>query len=262
VNCHEIPDTLADSLLEGIAMAARRFAGLVLIGSGLFAAPGWRSAADQAPSSTGYSPVAPAAALHRVLESNLKLVRDWLDDKDFLSAGEAIQGLAVLTQLTGYRSTAPSWREKIAALQAACEQLQRSARAKDAAACAKNADECQRILADLAKNMPAGEKIVVTDFEPFGSTKTWMLLMDGCYVDAKSAKRAGELEQLAYVLAEQANAFGQMRMDRRWRQASTEVRDSALEVARLARENNLEGARVGLKKVYNQCEVCHQGFKR
>jgi hypothetical protein len=220
------------------------------------------SSAVEQPQPPVYSPVAPADAVQFALASNLKLVQNWLDEKDFTSAVQSAQGLAVLAQLYGYQSVESSWRQRIAAFRETCSRLTAAARAKDPAGCEKQAQECARILAELADRPPTSPKVVDKKFIAFGPTKTWMLLMDGAYVDAKTAKTARDMEQLAFVLAEEANVILHQRPDANWKQTALETREEALTVAALARGNDLERARIKLKDVYNRCEACHQGFKR
>ncbi|MCI0356289.1 MAG: hypothetical protein L0099_14800 [Acidobacteria bacterium] len=169
---------------------------LLAVGFGL-------SPADE--SASGYTPVSPPRALHAALQINLKIVQDWLNEKDYTSAAQTAQGLIVLAQLHGYQSADPDWQKRTKALAEASGRLLAAARKKDTAGCEKNVRECTALLDELAKHPPAGPKMTVKNFAPFGSTKTWMLLMDGAYVDAKSARKAEELEELALALAETLN---------------------------------------------------------
>jgi hypothetical protein len=137
-----------------------------------------------------------------------------------------------------------------------------AARSKDAVACDKALQQCEKLLAELVQNPPTGPKVVDKDFKVFGSTKAWMLLMDGAYADAKTAKKAQELEYLAYVIADELNVAAHLRTEPRWRQTATDNREAALVVAKKAQANDLEGARAALKEVYNRCEACHQGYKK
>jgi len=234
---------------------------LALVGALLLIPSRPRSSAVE-PLDRSFTPVSPHTATHAALASNLKQVHDWLDEKDLLSAGQAAQGLAVVAQLHGYQSQDPAWREKTVAFQQSCDELIAAARAKDAAACGKHVQECERILADLAKNPPIGDKVVEKEFRPFGSTKAWMLLIDGDYVDAKSAETAKEVETLAQIIAEEANVISHLRADGPWRKSAIELRETALGAAKHAGAGDLESARSELKKVYAHCAFCHQGFKR
>ena len=56
-----------------------------------------------APPATTYTPVSPAAPIHAALQSSLKLTQDWLNEKDFASAGQSVQELSALAQLYGYQ---------------------------------------------------------------------------------------------------------------------------------------------------------------
>jgi hypothetical protein len=214
------------------------------------------------PASDGYAPVSPASAIHAAVQSSLKLVQDWLADKDFLSATEASQELTAVAQLYAYQSARPDWRSRTAILRETCLRLTAATRAKDADRCAKAVAECQRTLSDLATDPPPAEKAVQADFRPFGSNKVWMLLMDGAYTDAKTAKSASDVESLAYQIAEEASVVGHLRPEARWRQLSVDVRETALAVAQQARTAGLDVARRELKSVYLRCEACHQGYKR
>jgi hypothetical protein len=214
------------------------------------------------PTNRDYIPVSPAPALHAGLQASLKLVQDWLADKDFLSATEASQQLMALATLYTFQSAQPDWRTRGAELRATCDRLTAAARAKDAGRCAKAVEDCQRALSELAKDPPAGARSVERDFRPFGSNKVWMQLMDGAYTDAKTAPSAQDLENLVYQVAEEANAVGHLRAEPRWRQMSVEVRETALAVAKRVQSAGLDVARRELKSVYQRCEACHQGYKR
>jgi hypothetical protein len=210
----------------------------------------------------GFSPVAPVTVLHAAQQANLKLVRDWLNDKDYASAAEAAQGLLALTQLYQYHSAEPAWRQKTTALREACSRLMAAARAKDLAGCTKSVQDYATLLTELAKAQPGGSKADEPNFKPLGSVKTWMLLMDGCYGDAKFAETPQELESLAYALAEGANVTIHLRADARWRQAALETRAAALATVQKAQSKDLDGARASLKTVYHRCEACHNGYRQ
>ena len=160
------------------------------------------------------------------------------------------------------KSADAGWRERVAALRDAAARLAAGIRKKDAAGCAEGCRECDQVLTDLAKIPPPGAKAAEANFRAFGSNRTWMVLMDSAYADAKIARSTKEMENLAYALAEEANVVYFLRADPRWRQKSLEVRDAALVVAERARANDLDSVRRELKNVYNRCEACHQGFKR
>jgi hypothetical protein len=209
-----------------------------------------------------YSPIASPAATRAATASSVKLVRSWLDEKDFASAAEAAQGLKTLAQLYGYQGDDADWLKRSAALQQACNRLHDAIARKSVVDCEKSATECSRFLDDLARNPPAGAKRTEKTFKPFGTTKTWMLLMDGAYVDTKRAETAREVELLSLAIAEEANVVGFLREDRPWRTSADEVRDTALRAAKLAADNDLSGARKTLKEMHRRCEVCHERLQK
>lgn len=213
------------------------------------------------PADEGYSPVAPAAALDAVLRSSLKTVQDWINDKDFVSAGRDSQGLAVLAHLYAHQGGDRIWRERSTALAESASRLAAAARSKDAVACTKQMEECTRLLDDLAKRSP-GVRGTVKDFKPRGGTATWMLLMDAAYSDAKTARTSRELEHLAGSIAEESNALRHLRGDARWRQTSRDVQTAALQAADKAKAGDLAGAKTALKVVYRHCEACHDLSRR
>jgi hypothetical protein len=205
-----------------------------------------------------YSPVVPAPAIHAAVESNLKLVRQWLMDKDFASAAEAAHGLVALARLYGYQSAESDWRKRSSALQEVCTGLAEAVERKSAVESDKAVAACTRVLDDMARNPPAGARLVAKNFKPFGNSKTWMQLMDGAYVDAKRTETAKELELRALAIAEEVHVVGFLREDPKWRDSAAEVRDAALRTARLSKENDLGGARKALREVYQRCEACHE----
>jgi hypothetical protein len=212
------------------------------------------------PAETGYTPVAPAAPLHTALQSNLKQFGDWVDEKDFPSAAMTARGLLALAHLYGYQSTDPAWKKQIAALTETCNQLANAAGQKSAAECQKGMESCKRLLAELAKYPLNGAKAVEKSFKPPAATKTWMLLMDAAYSDAKTAKSPKELEHLAYAIAEEVNASAFLRNDANWRKQALAVREAALKVVK--ESDDLAVAKKSLKEIYNRCEACHQNSKR
>jgi hypothetical protein len=214
------------------------------------------------PAEKGYRPVTRPAVLQAALEGQLEAVRAWLDDKDLPSAAEAAQGLTALARLHSYQNSQPAWQEKTTALASSASRLNSAARSKNAAECARLLQECTRLLEDLGRQPPGSAPAVVKDFKPQGSTKTWMLLMDAAYSDAKTARTPQELEQLASAIAEEVNAYQFFRNDDRWRQDSLEVRSAALAVAEKARARDLAAGRMGLKSVYRACESCHERTRR
>jgi hypothetical protein len=211
--------------------------------------------------SDGFSLVAPPAAIDAAIATNLKIVRDWLNDRDYISAAETAEGVVMLVHVYQYASDRPSWREKTAELLTISQELRAAAKAKDMPACEMALQGIGPRLVDLRQSPPGGNKATDKNFKPIGSTKALMKLMDGTYADAKAAKTADELEQLAYAIAEGANMAKHLRADSRWQQAAVDTRQTALEVAEKARAD-LQAARLQLKNVYTRCEACHQGFKR
>lgn len=210
----------------------------------------------------GFRPVAPAPAIQAVLEANLKIVQDWLKSKDYGSAAETVHGLQALVQVYSYQTNDPAWRTRIDALRTALAKLAALAKAKDADGSRKAVQECEALLAEMSKNPPRGERATDPAFKPVGALRHWMLLLDGTYADAKSAGNARELEDLAYTLAEGANALRSQRGEARWRQAAQDVREAALVTAGKAHKGQLEPARQSLKTVYQRCEACHESYKR
>jgi hypothetical protein len=228
--------------------------GLLLLG--LFGAG--RSAE---PVEQGYRPVTQPPVLQAALKGQLETVRGWLSEKDFPSAAEAAQGLTALARLHNYQGSQAAWQEKTAALASVAARLNGAARGKDAAECVRLLQECSRLLEELTRQ-PPGPPAVVKDFKPPGSTKTWMLLLDAAYSDAKSARTPQELEQLASAIAEEINAYQFFRSDDRWRQHSREVRGAALAVAEKARARDLPAGKAALKSVYRACESCHERTRK
>jgi hypothetical protein len=214
-----------------------------------------------APSEEGYAPVAPIGAVHAAVRDGLKVVQDWLDEKDFASAAQAALGLKALCRLYVYQRGDPGWRERAAALADTAARLAAAARDKDPAACARLVRDAERLLDELDKG-PTGARTIEKDFKPDGTTKTWMLLLEGSYSDAKATKDAHQLAQIAYAVAEEANAAQFLRSDARWRQSFRDVRAAALDVADKAKGKELAAASSALKIVRQRCDVCHQAYKR
>jgi len=242
----------------------RRVAGVIGVGLAiclLLGAPASPATADRPTDSTGYVPVAPASALHTALESNLKQVRGWLDDGDFASAEQAVRGLAALAWLHGFQGSDAAWRQKTAALREACDALSAAVRRKDAAECDRAMRSCSGFLAELAKLRPAVPKDAIKDFRPPAATKTWMLLMEGTYVDGKTATNAEELQHRALGIAEVANVISYLRTAPSWRKMAGDVRAAALLAAETAGKKDMDTARKAFKGVYRRCEACHQENK-
>jgi hypothetical protein len=213
------------------------------------------------PPEQGYSPVSPPAAVRAALHLELKVVRGWIQDRDFASTVQTCQGLTSLAHLHRYRGSEPAWRAKTGELAKACSRLASAARSKDAGECSRLVMECHRLLDELAKT-PPGRPGSGKDFKPAGSIGTWMRLMDGAYSDAKTARTPEELERLAGALAEEVNAYQFARADARWRQFCQEVRSSALEAAARARAKDLVAARAALKAAYRGCQACHDRSRK
>lgn len=211
---------------------------------------------------TSYSPVAPAAAIHAGLQANLKIVRDWLADRDFASAAESAQGLVLLADVYAHQSVEAQWQDRAARLADACRKLAAEAKAERVEAADAAARECARLLDELARHPPSGDKVVLGDLKPAPATRTLMKLLDGTYSDAKYSKTPADMSNLAYVLAEGANLASHLRSDARWREAAIGMRDAAVRVAETAQKNDLDAARAELKRVYNQCESCHQRSRK
>lgn len=214
----------------------------------------------QSQTADSYAPVAPAGSLHVALQSNLKQFGDWVDEKDFPSAAMTARGLYALAQLYGYQSSDAGWKKQTAELSEACNKLAAAAGQKNATECQKGIESCKAILAAMAKNAPAGAKVVDKNFKPPAATKTWMHLMDAAYSDAKTAKSPQELEHLAFALAEEANVSAFLQNNATWRKQALAVRETALQVAK--ESGDLAVAKKTLKEVYNRCEACHQNSKR
>jgi hypothetical protein len=230
-----------------------------LIGMAALGLPWTFSPAE--PAEEGYAPVSPPGAVHAALQSSLKAVQDWLGGKDFASAAREVQGLTALAHLYACQGRDPAWRDKTAALIDASSRLGTAAGKEDAAGCERLVEECARLLEDLARRSP-GARAADNGFKPPGSTRTWMLLLDSAFTDAKWAKNAGELEGFARTVAEEANVVQYLRSGPRWRQSAREVRTAALEMAARAKANDFAAARAVLKTISRQCQACHEQTNR
>ena len=213
------------------------------------------------PAAEVYAPVAPAPAVHAALRDNLKTVEDWLDRKDYLSAAQSTQAVTALAQLYGYQGNDATWREKTTSLAEASSRLASAARNKDATACTKQVQECNRLLDDLAKAAP-GDRVADKKFKLQGSNKTWMLLMDDAVNEGLAAKKPADMEQQAGALAEEANAVQFLRPDAAWRQSFQDVRAAALDAAGKAKGKDLDGAKLAMKMAYQRCQACHDKSRR
>jgi hypothetical protein len=220
------------------------------------------SRAADPPEKGAFTPVAPRSGVEAGLQSALKTLRGWLDDKDYLSAVQSTGELDALLQLYGYYGKDSAWQERVAALRTVHGKLTSAIRAKDKAACESHFETFRKGLTEAVRVASTGEAMTEKNFRPVGGLKTWMGLMDGAHADAKTAKSAAEMRDLAYAIAEEANAVAQLRGDARWRQLSADVRDAALATAGKADGDDLAPAKAELKKVFKGCEACHQGYKR
>lgn len=230
----------------------------------LLGALGWGPwAGNAANQQTGYEPIGPPVALTLPIRSNLLAVRDWLRDKDFASAAETIRGLALLAELAKNQSMDEGWRKRCTELQQGVAKLADAARRKSLPDSEKALTECNQLLDDLAKNVPAAEgRKPVANFKPAGALKTWMLVMEWSHLDATSAKNGKELDLMAQAMAEEANAVAWLKSDATWRSDCAKVRDAALKVAEKARGDDFAAAKKGLKTLYQQCEACHDRTRR
>jgi hypothetical protein len=208
-------------------------------------------------STTGYRPVTPPSTLHPALEANLKLARAWLDDGDFKSATQTAEGLMGLAWLYARQGEGTVWRQKTTALREACAALAATARKKDAAGAEKAARTCGSLLAALGKGPPMPTAGSDPDFHPPGSTKNWMLLMEGAYSDGKTSRAPAERTRYALEIAEEANVISYLRSAPRWRKMAGEVRAAALKAAETARKDDPEAARKAFRAIYRRCEACH-----
>jgi len=210
----------------------------------------------------GYTPAAPPAALVAALRSQWKVVGDWVAERDFASAAQAARCLKPLTDLAAVQSDQADWTNGITQLRSRHDALSDAIRRKDAGAAEQARAAAGQVLDVLAK-LPAPAQRSVANFQfPGGSVKTWMSLLDGAYVDAKSARTPQDLEMLAGALAEEGNALAHMRTDARWKADSLALRATAAQAAAQTRAGELEAARKTLKDVYASCESCHDRSRR
>jgi hypothetical protein len=221
----------------------------------------WESPPRQAlAQKAGYTPVASGKALARPMLASLKALEDWLDQKDYASTKQTLGELAALVPLSAGLGSEARWRELHDSLRKQLAALGGDVQGKRGAEARKKLEEAVRIVEAIARTDPG--KPSAAGYRPTGGVKTWMVLLDAAYSDAKTAKTPAEAELLAQALAEESNAVALLRGDARWAQTSREVRDLALQAAAKARSDGLEAARSELKKINARCEFCHQGFKR
>jgi hypothetical protein len=213
------------------------------------------------PAAEVYAPVTPPLAVHTALRDSLKTVEDWLERKDYLSAAQSTQAVTALAQLLVYQGNAAAWREKTASLADASSRLAAAARNKDAMACVKQLQECNRLLDELART-PPGDRVADKKFKLHGSNKTWMLLMDDAVNEGLSTKKPADMEQQAGALAEEANAVQFLRTDAGWRQSFQDIRAAALDAADKAKAKDLDAAKITLKTAYQRCQACHEKARR
>lgn len=228
-----------------------------------------QAAGDSSNAAADYAPVAPPAALVAGIASNFKVVADWLNELDFASAREAIDGVIVLVNAVAHTRLDPQWRDQTGRLRRATGELATHVKDKNAATAADSLKECESILAELraaaatrAKAAPAGDKPAAKDIRPAAPLPTLMKLLDGTYGDLKAAKTTADQSDLSFTLAEVANIVRLQRGDAAWQGKAAELRDAALRVAASAPNVGLQSTRAELKNVYARCDACHKTFKR
>jgi hypothetical protein len=219
------------------------------------------AAADGSRTDQHYSPVAPASALLYSARLNLKLVGDWLGERDFESAAETAERIALLIDLCELQSDEPVWRDRLEQFRSRNSELIERAKKQDAPTSVTAANACLAIVADLEASLPA-RLPDESRFTPRGALRTWMHLLDGCYTDAKVSRTVAELTAMSYTIAEAANAVQFLRGDTEWRDRARRVREAALKVSTLKPDTDLKVARQELKNVYENCQACHKAFKR
>ncbi|MBL8800146.1 MAG: cytochrome c [Planctomycetia bacterium] len=233
-----------------------------LVLSGCVLVLGSRGQSQTKDDPTVYTPVGSLASMHLVLQSQLKAVKDWVAEKDFVSAAQTGRGLNTLAQLYGYQFADEGWRTHCNSLAAASNKLVEAASKKSVPECQQAADDCTRLIDGLAEKQPkAAGKVEHKGFKLPGNLRVWMTLLDGSYVDAKSSATAKELALRTEVIATQANALTFLRSSEKWRKHSLAVRDAALQVSEQARKNDFAEARKALKTIYQRCEACHEDSK-
>lgn len=198
-----------------------------------------------------------AASLEVVLRANLKQLRDWLADDDLASAAQTADCMAALAQLMARQGADENWRKATFEFQQMCAKASSAARKKDGPASTKIAEELATRLELMKRSLPTGVHSGRKTDKLTGSTKTWMLLFDSTYVDAKSAMTGPALRQWAQALAEEADGVKALRADPRWQRWCDDIQKQALVAADKAPQD-LEAARRELRKVNGSCEECHQ----
>jgi hypothetical protein len=187
-------------------------------------------------------------------------MQEWIDQRDYVSAGESLRELAALLPLYANLGSSADWKKCHTALKETITQLGNTVRTKNPTEIKKAIDRCGDALDAIAKADPGTAD--ANGYRPTGGIKTWMVLLDTAYNEAKSAKNAADLELAAQALAEESNAVALLRGDGKWLQTAHEVRDLALGSITRAKADGLDTARAELKKAYQRCEACHQGNKR
>ncbi len=208
-----------------------------------------------------YTPVTSPDILHAGLESNLEFVRQWLKDGDFKSAVQSAQSLDALAHLYAHQSSDAQWRAQTKRLRALTARLLDFCLRKDKA----KANEARVALTKELKslrNATLKKREGVKDYRPRGSTKTWMLLMDGAYSDGKFAEDGKDMARYVREVAEEANALRFLRGGEDWNKLATGVRDVALEVATKIESKSSKEAKPVLKKIYQRCKACHDHYRR
>lgn len=209
-----------------------------------------------------YQAVAPAPAMVAALQNNLNTVSRWLEEKDMVSAADSTRRMLVLVQLCASQYDDAGWNRRVAALKTACGKLDKAARGNDGPGCDKLAGQCKELLADLARNLPRSKPATRRKFKPVGNHKAWMQLLEGSSSDARSTAKADEMSNLAWALAEEANAAAYVRPQPRWVKQFGDIRTLAVKMAREAGASDLPAARLTLKNINHACDACHLGKGR
>lgn len=212
-------------------------------------------------SPNGYKPVTPASTLQKALESNLGFVRQWLKDKDYKSAAQSVEGVEALALLYYHRGTSPQWQKETKVLRDLCEQLASLVEKKNGAMAKELVKKCEAQVKIIARLPPPVAK-PVAGFRPGSGTKTWMLLMDGAYSDARYATSPGELARYARELAEEANALAYLQQSAQWQKHAKAVSREAVAVSEMATTKNLTELKKAIQKVYQRCKACHENYRR
>src|SRR5438552_1684748 len=102
------------------------------------------------PSSEAYSPVVSAEPIRAAARSQLEVVREWLLDKDFASAGEAAQGLGPLAQLLSHQYSSGEGQAAVKEFHESAADLAARTKQKDGAGSGKALASCSQHLDALA----------------------------------------------------------------------------------------------------------------